>query len=208
MDGRLNINEWFVENDYLKLKEKPKEVTGFKKLNIDWKSSICWGSGYQGQVYLNVKGREADGCVAKEDYDDMLDQVSNDLKKIPDNNGNKLDTGIVKRKDVYEGSEAKYAPDLFTYIGKMHWAISPNVGFGSCYGYDTALGADDGIHGPQGFFMMSGPDIPKMGEIMPKSKLWSPPQKENSLLDIAPTVLTLLNVPIPDEMEGNSLISS
>jgi len=206
LDGRININEWFVENDYLKLKERPKKPTPLGQLDVKWDESLAWGSGYQGQVFLNVSGREEKGAIEPDDYEDMLDQVVHDLKKIPDKDGKKIDTKIVKRKDVYHGPLAKYAPDLFTYFGKMTWAISPVVGHGSNYSYDTALGADDGVHGPQGFFMMTGPDIPQMGEIRAKPQPWLPPGRELSLLDIAPTILRLMDVEVPEEMEGRALI--
>jgi len=97
-------------------------------LRVKWEESIAWGTGYQGQIFLNVKGREEKGVVEPDEYDNMLDQIINDLKKIPDKDGKKLDTEIVKRKDVYHGPLARFAPDLFTYFGKMHWAISPLVG--------------------------------------------------------------------------------
>lgn len=208
LDGRININEWFVENDYLKLKEKPRKLTSFRDLKINWEESIAWGSGYQGQIFLNVKGKEEKGFVEPDEYDDMLDQLIKDLENIPYKEGKKLDTKIVKRKDVYYGPLAKFAPDLFTYFGKMHWAISPLVGHGSNYSYDTALGSDDGVHGPQGFFMMAGPDIPKMGEIRAKPEPWTPPEKDFSLLDIAPTILHLMGIEVPEEMEGRDLIPS
>ena len=195
LDGRININEWLVENEYLNLLEKPKEPTPFRNLRVKWEESIAWGTGYQGQIFLNVKGREEKGVVEPDEYDNMLDQLINDLKKIPDKDGKKLDTEIVKRKEVYHGPRAKFAPDLFTYFGKMHWAINEMVGYGSNYSYDTPLGQDDGIHGPEGFFMMAGPDIPQMGEL-----------KDLDLIDIAPTVLYLMGIKVPEEMEGRVLI--
>ena len=45
-------------------------------------------------------------------------------------------------------------------------------------------------------FMVAGPNVPRLGEIT----------KESSLLDVAPTFLDILGVPIPSDFEGKSLI--
>jgi len=51
-----------------------------------------------------------------------------------------------------------------------------------------------GGHGPYGFFIMAGKGIPKKGKI-----------EGADLLGIAPTILHLFDIPIPDDMEGKVL---
>jgi predicted AlkP superfamily phosphohydrolase/phosphomutase len=116
---------------------------------------------------------------------------------IPDEKGNTIKgSKITKRKDVYKGAYAHLAPDLFLFIGAGHWGVNERVGYGSIYSYDTLLGQDDGIHGEDCTFMMAGPNVPRSGEI-----------EGGELLDVAPTMLDILGVPIPDDFEGKSLKS-
>jgi predicted AlkP superfamily phosphohydrolase/phosphomutase len=198
LDGRVNINEWLIEKGYMKLKPDSKVDirTPLGKLPIDWSKTVAWGTGYQGQIFLNVKGREKFGIVDPNDYDSTLDEIIEELMDVPDEKGNKIKgTKITKRKDVYKGPYANLAPDLFLFIGAGHWGVNERVGYGSTYSYDTLLGQDDGIHGEDCTFMMAGPSVPHLGEI-----------KGGDLLDIAPTMLDILGVPIPGDFEGKTLI--
>jgi len=72
--------------------------------------------------------------------------------------------------------------------------VNERVGYGSLYSYDTLLGQDDGIHGEDCTYMMAGPNVPHLGEI-----------KGGDLIDIAPTMLDIMGVPIPSDFEGRSL---
>ena len=63
------------------------------------------------------------------------------------------------------------------------------------YSYDTTLGPDDGGHGSEGYFVMAGPGVPPQGKI-----------SELSLIDVAPTVLYLMGLPVPEDMEGRVLV--
>jgi len=200
LDGRININEWLISKGYMVLKEgaeKPTIQTSLAKLPIDWAKTTAWGTGYQGQIYLNVKGREKFGIVDPKDADSTLDQIVKELYQVPDNKGNAIKgSKITMRKDVYSGKYAHLAPDAFLFIGNGNWAINERVGYDSLYSYDTLLGQDDGIHGDDCTFMVAGPNVPRLGEIT----------KESSLLDVAPTFLDILGVPIPSDFEGKSLI--
>ncbi len=201
LDGRLNINEWLIDKGYMKLKPDVKTdihipLTKFLTEMVDWSQTKAWGTGYQGQIFLNMKGREKFGIVDEKDYDTTLDAIYKELYDVPDDKGNKIkDTKITKRKDVYKGTYAHLAPDLFLFIGNGNWAVNERVGYPTMYSYDTLLGKDDGIHGDDCTFMMGGPDIPRLGEL-----------KGGSLLDIAPTMLDIMDVPTPSDFEGKSFI--
>jgi len=194
LDGRINLNEWLIQEGYMRLKTRPKELAPPMQADIDWPQTKAWATGFTGQVYLNVKGREAQGIVDPRDYDKLLDELSERLKAIPDEKGKKLDTKAYKRKDVHFGEWAKFGPDLFICFDSCHWNISELIGYNSIYSYDTPRGPDDGSHGPYGFFVMSGSGIPKEGEV-----------PEADLLDIAPTVLYLFGKSVPPDVEGKVL---
>lgn len=194
LDGRINLNEWLVQEGYMRLNTRPRKLTPLMQADIDWSRTKAWATGFTGQIYLNIKGREPNGLVEPKDYDDMLDELIEKIEKITDEKGNQLDTKVHKRKKIHSGEYAKFGPDLFIYFDRCLWNISELLGYDSIYSYDTPKGPDDAGHGPYGFFSIYGPAIPKLGEL------------SADLLDIAPTVLQLMGVPIPEDMEGKPLI--
>ena len=157
--------------------------------------TLFGATGYTGQLYLNVKGREAQGAVDPADYDKVLDELSERVKAVTSPDGKELDTRTFKRKEIHHGRYAQYGPDLFIYFDNCRWNIDEQLGHDSVYSYDTTLGPDDGGHGPEGYFVMAGPGVPPRGEI-----------RELSLLDVAPTVLYLMGLPVPEDMEGRVLV--
>lgn len=196
LDGRVCLNDWLVEEGYMKLKEPITELTPLRKAvdKIDWANTMAFATGYTGQLYLNVKGREAQGAVDPADYDKVLDELRERLLAVTSPEGKKLDTTVFKRDDIHHGKYAQFGPDLFVFFDDCRWNIDEQLGHDSLYSYDTTKGPDDGGHGPEGFFAMAGPGVPQLGEL-----------KNFSLVDVAPTVLRLMGEKIPEDMEGRPL---
>jgi predicted AlkP superfamily phosphohydrolase/phosphomutase len=194
LDGRINLNEWLIKEGYMKLRKRPERPTSLMQVDIDWSQTKAWATGFTGQLYLNVKGRESQGIVDSQDYERLLDELAEKLKAITDEKGESLDTKVYRRKDIHSGEYAKFGPDLFVYFDNCYWNISELIGYDSIYSYDTPKGPDDGGHGPFGFFAMAGKGVPKRGKV-----------SDADLLDIAPTVLHLFGVTIPQDMEGKVL---
>jgi len=194
LDGRINLNEWLIKEGYMKLRKRPEGLASLMQTDIDWSQTKAWATGFTGQLYLNLKGRESQGIVDSQDYERLLDELAEKLKAITDEKGERLDTKVYKRKDIHSGEYAKFGPDLFVYFDNCYWNISELIGYDSIYSYDTPKGPDDGGHGPFGFFAMAGKGVPKRGKV-----------SDADLLDIAPTVLHLFGVPIPQDMEGKVL---
>ena len=194
LDGRINLNEWLIKEGYMKLRKRPERPTSLMQVDIDWSQTKAWATGFTGQLYLNVKGRESQGIVDSQDYERLLGELAEKLKAITDEKGESLDTKVYRRKDIHSGEYAKFGPDLFVYFDNCYWNISELIGYDSIYSYDTPKGPDDGGHGPFGFFAMAGKGVPKRGEV-----------SDADLLDIAPTVLHLFGVTIPQDMEGKVL---
>lgn len=196
LDGRININDWLAEQGYFALKSTPDRPVPLKKADVDWENTIAYGTGYTGQLYLNLKGREAHGAVDPKDYDQVLDEIAAKIEAIPGPKGNKLQTKVIRRKDVYSGPHAQYAPDLFLFLDNLNWNVSEAIGHDSVYSYDTALGEDDGGHGSHGILAMAGAGVPKKGRL-----------EELRLFDVAPTVLKLFDLPVPEDLDGKPLVS-
>ena len=188
---RVNVTDWLIKEGYMVLKEPIKGKTPFNLAMVDWNKTKAFAIGaYEAQVYLNLKGREPEGIVEKEEYDNLLQEMAEKLKKIPGDRGEELDTNIIYKKKDYDGKFIEDAPDMIVYFDKMEYGCNSTlIGNDTLWSPNTAKGSDDATHSEQGIFIMAdGKSKGNLGAI--------------SYLDIAPTVLNLLKVEIPQDMKG------
>jgi predicted AlkP superfamily phosphohydrolase/phosphomutase len=191
MEGSICINEWLIQEGYLVLHEKPVTPTPFAKLNVDWPKTRAWGDGgYYSRIFLNVRGREPQGLVDQVEYEDLRRELCDRIEAIPGPDGNSIGTRVLRPEDLYKFRNG-VAPDLMVYFGDLAWRSAGTVGRNSIYTFENDTGPDDANHGQHGIFIVR-PTVPKSGEKL----------QGLEIQDIAPTVLRILDVPIPDDMEG------
>jgi len=192
MDGGICVNEWLIKEGYLKLHEYPSTLTPLEKVEIDWNKTIAWGEGgYYARIFINTKGREPEGIVPPEDYEKVRDELAHKLETLGDENGNPIGTRAFKPQDIYPICNG-IPPDLIVYFGDLDWRSVGSVGLKSIHTFENDTGPDDANHAQNGMFIM------RKVSISPSA------YKPISLhiTDCAPTILSLLDVPIPDDMEG------
>src|SRR5205823_845079 len=66
LDGRVYLNRWLIQNGYLSLEERPDGPLPMRSARVNWTRTQAWATGYGGQIYVNVRGREPLGCVPRE----------------------------------------------------------------------------------------------------------------------------------------------
>ena len=196
LDGRINLNEWLIEEGYLTLREYPQELTEFKDLQVDWSKTKVWSVGYNGAVYLNLKERDSEGVVEASQYNEILEELIAKLSQLSDDNGNAMDALIYKREDIHKGPNAKYGPDLIAFFNNGHWKTNEIVGSNGLHSFGTPHGPDDATDGLYGYFCLVGPDVPPEGQ-----------KQDASIMDIAPTVCCILKEPMFKKLEGKSLVT-
>src|SRR5262249_16617781 len=77
------FNHSLIREGYLVLKAYPDKPTSLDKLSVDWSRTSAWGDGgYYGRLFLNVRGREPEGIVARGDYDRVLDELRARIERI------------------------------------------------------------------------------------------------------------------------------
>jgi predicted AlkP superfamily phosphohydrolase/phosphomutase len=197
LQGRINLNEWLMKEGYMSLLEQPQRPTSFKDVEVDWFRTKCWSTGYTGKLYLNMKGREPQGTVDPKDYDKFLGELTAKLKGIADKGGKPLNTQVWQPGDICFGPYVSYGPDLLVDFDEGRLGTSELVGHDQerIYSFDTAKDCHDVAYGLCGYFVITGPGIPEGKEL-----------KGVSLLNIAPTVLDVLDIPTPRNMERPSIL--
>lgn len=191
MEGGICINEWLIREGYLTLQETPKEITPFAKTKVDWARTRAWGEGgYYGRLYLNVKGREPEGVIHPDAYEEVRDELIARIEAIRDENGRLLGSRVMKPQGMYK-SVGGIPPDLLVYFGDLGWRSVGSLGHHSVYTYENDTGPDDANHDHHGIFIMRDPSRSLAGS-----------RDGLQLMDVAPTVLDRFGMAVPKDMQG------
>lgn len=188
---QVNINSWLVKEGYIKTKGNKEDLL-FKF--VDWNSTKAYSVGFT-SLYINLKDREKLGIIKKEEYEKLVDEIINKLKNLQDN-GQFVFTNLYKGREIYKGEYSSMAPDIV-------------IGFSQGYrmSWKNAIGAlDSNIisnnNGKwQGDHLIDRSHVP--GVLFTNFKI---NKKNPNIKDIAPTILKICDVKIPESMEGQSLI--
>ncbi|MGH3051259.1 MAG: alkaline phosphatase family protein, partial [Gaiellaceae bacterium] len=192
--GGIRVNEWLRREGLLATAAEPDGVTTPRELGIDWSRTTAWGEGgYYARVFLNVEGREPEGTVPAADYERVRDDLARRLEAIPDENGKPIGTRAYKPEELYESVEG-VAPDLVVIFGDLLWrSVGTIGGEEGIHTFENDTGPDDANHAQDGMWIAAGAGV------------GAHRTRDAHLLDIAPTVLELLGLPVPGEMRGTSL---
>lgn len=190
MYGGICINDWLIQEGYLKLKTKPSGITRFKDVDIDWNNTVAWGEGgYYGRLFINVKGRDPQGIVTQEQYPKLRKEIKDKLEAMNDQNGKILNTKAYYPEEIYEKVNG-FAPDLTVIFGDLYWRSVGSVGNNSIYTFENDTGPDDANHNWYGSFVLAGSGIKAKGDI-----------GVVEIRTIGPTILKLLDLPIPETVK-------
>lgn len=195
----LHVNSWLAKEGFMALKVPPSDSdeSGDPLFqNVDWSGTKAYFFGFN-QIFLNLKGREAKGIVTKEQAGDLLAKIKEGLLGLRDGNGTPVVSEVFLGKDIYSGSKIDMAPDL---------VIGFHPGFRASW--QSALGAAPGgdILAPN-LKKWTGDHLIDPAAV-PGSLFCTLPLKPDSptILDIAPTALSILGVSAPEHFEGKSLL--
>jgi predicted AlkP superfamily phosphohydrolase/phosphomutase len=191
----VNLNQWLLREGYLTLKAGADGSAEWLR-DVDWSRTRAYALGLTG-MFLNLEGREAQGIVTPGAEAAALKQeIAARLRGLRDEEKSAIGVNeAFDTAEIYEGPYLENAPDLI---------IGYNAGYR--ISWDCASG------------MVSGPVFED------NSKPWSGDHcidprlvpgvffcnrkvdaAEPSLIDIAPTALTLFGIEPPPYMDGQPL---
>ncbi|HJR58483.1 MAG TPA: alkaline phosphatase family protein [Vicinamibacterales bacterium] len=201
----VNLNTWLVQQGYMVVQG---QQPGEKKLedlfgggefweNVDWSRTRAYAMGL-GQIYFNLRGREAKGIVSPgAESKQLAEELRAKLLTMADPvDGSRIIRNVYLRDDVYSGE----------FIGN---AAELQVGMEDGYrvSWQTTLGGSppgivydnmkkwSGDHGGYDFATTAG--------VLITSRPIN--TKAPSIMDIAPTVLKYFGLPVPGYIDGRPL---
>ena len=196
MQGGFCFNEWLISEGYLTLATQPTGKTPIAAADIDWTRTVAWGDGgYYGRLFMNVAGREPQGIVPPERYEEVRQELIDKLAAVPDHTGAPLETKAHRPQELYDRVEG-VAPDLIVYFGDLRWRSVGSVGMGSWYTFENDTGPDDANHAFDGVIIARSPEF-AAGRSLEGAKL----------LDIGPTVLDMFDLQPVAGVEGRSMLT-
>jgi predicted AlkP superfamily phosphohydrolase/phosphomutase len=175
---------------------------------IDWSRTLAFSEElpYLQNIWINVKGQEPFGIVEPgRQYDDVVARLRERLLAWVDPlSGEKVVAEVHHREALYVGPYANRAPDLlvvthtpdgYAYQGKSSRQAAESGALvrlrADAPGSLKFYAAKSGSHRDFGIFLAQGPHL-ATGRTIQGARL----------MDIAPTILYLLDQPIPADMDG------
>jgi predicted AlkP superfamily phosphohydrolase/phosphomutase len=174
------------------LRLKRELATGYE--NIDWENTrVCARTG-MGALYVNLCGRQVQGCVPAEEYDSLREEVIHRLITLTDDSGQSVFGDVVRCESVYPGARNAYdPPDLVCTPAR--WADHLVTGHATDPTVRPIPVAHDyGTHTPYGILAMAGPGVAS-GTTLGAAQI----------VDVVPSILGAWGLPIPAGVDGRVL---
>jgi predicted AlkP superfamily phosphohydrolase/phosphomutase len=189
----IDLNRWLEENGYLKLKEGGR---GQKYLaGVDWSQTKAYCLGLAG-IWLNVRGREAQGIVEPTDAAALRQEIIGKLGGLRDEQAGEVAiTRVFDAHQIYRGPYSQAAPDLI---------IGYNRGYRVCW--EAAIGQPTDTLFHDNTKAWSGDHCidPKLvpGIFFCNRRIGT---EQPHLTDLGATVLDMFGVRTPSHMDGRPL---
>jgi predicted AlkP superfamily phosphohydrolase/phosphomutase len=195
----FDTNTWLWQNGLLAFtdSQKPADQQGNGFANVDWSKTYAYAVGLGG-IYLNLKGREHDGILAEgAEADRVRTAIQEGLAEYPDRETHRAAIrSVSRREELYSGAYVKDAPDLLVNFHpgfRVSWQSALGGFAESLLQDNTRRWSGDHIVDPE-----SVPGILFANRTLRHNYA--------RIVDMAPTILEHLGVPVPSTMEGVSLL--
>jgi len=169
LENEVHCNAWLEENGWLDFEDDDHEELG------DISEDTTAYSLIPGRFYINLEGREPRGSVPEEDYEEVRQELKEELEALEGPHGPVADR-VVETEDAFRGDHDDIAPDL---------VVIPNHGYdlkAGFKGHDDVFGKGprNGMHSFDNACLFVDDADATI--------------KEADLFDITPTLLDLLDI--------------
>lgn len=177
----------------------PEKVSKNKYItltHLDMTKTKVFTVGGYGHLIINLKGRQPSGVVEPgQEYDELCQQLIKSLKELRDPaNGDRVIENAQMRDDVYSEYQEK-TPDIIISWARGYYHIGERelqfLGLNIPKNQLFTPHRWSGNHRPDGIFVLSGHNVQQASEM-----------QGARIIDLAPTLLSLLGVGIPTDMDG------
>jgi predicted AlkP superfamily phosphohydrolase/phosphomutase len=137
-------------------------------------------------VYINDSERFVDGVVDPQDAISLREEIIEKLERLRDPAGREVFARVWRKEDLYWGEHLRSAPDILLeshlFVSFLLRSVEP---------FEPGT---ENYHSPEGVFLAWGPDITAAAPI-----------NNARITDLAPTILHVMDLPVPEDMDGSVL---
>ena len=169
LDYDVDCNVWLHQQGWLSFQENPSELADIADETQAYSLS-------PGRFYINKEGREPRGSVPEEEFERVRQELAADIESMEDPDGESVIKRVVTHEDAFRGAHTEIAPDLVAI---------PEEGFDLKAGFDpdTGMFSDsprNGMHTFDNTTLLIDDESARLDD--------------TDLYDIAPTILSLLDI--------------
>lgn len=169
---------------------------------VDWERTLAYNID-EGRIYLNLRGREPSGCVTPgPESVKLLEEIKAGLLELVDpQTGKRAVENVYLAEELYEGPAVNRAPDLILSCEGLGYQIKPRPPgahgqvFGSTNRWPGMTLEHSANHRVEGILLATGPSVKRGARL-----------RSARIIDLAPTILYSLGLPIPGPMDGQVLL--
>jgi predicted AlkP superfamily phosphohydrolase/phosphomutase len=181
------VNRWLLDQGWLKLRNVPPDRA--KGLDEIDPSSVAYSLD-PGRVFVRLRGREKEGCVAAgAEYEGIRDEIARAALQFRDEeSGAPFFQAVYRREELYHGPYLEQAADLI---------LAPHDGYdpkGLLYKETLTYKGDELV----GMHTYDDAMLYVRGHTLAPRRF--------SVLNVMPTILDLMGVPQPPHLDGESLL--
>lgn len=186
--GMSQVPDWSVPVVRRRELSAPEEV--------DWSRTRAYATAVG--INVNLKGREPHGIVTPEEYESVRSSIREKLLGLTDpETGEKIVARVHRKEEIYSGPCMDDAHDLVYVFANPHYlakkCLFPGAVFEPIMPQELCT-AQHINHASKGIFLAKGEDF--------RSGIRC---DDVNILDIVPTILHLLRVPVPRDLDGTIL---
>lgn len=192
MLGGVAIND-FLRNEGFLDADVPERPCTLAEARVRFPSTRAFAEGgYYARVYLNVRGREPEGCVEPRDVARTLEALEARLRAMPGPDGAPMHVRIDRPDAVYRAVRGR-PPDLLVYFDDLDRRALGTLGHPALHVPVNDRGPDACNHDWDGMIVAAGPDVPRAGRM-----------DGMEIVDVAPLALELMGEKSPSDLTGRS----
>jgi len=170
LDYEVHYNAWLQQNGWLSFEDDDHD--SLADIAEDSRAYAF----IPGRFYINLEGREPRGSVAESEYESVRNELKADLEAMEGPDGGKVADRVVTKEEAFRGAHDDIAPDL---------VVVPNHGYDLKAGFKHTedvftTGPRNGMHSFDNACLFVDDEDVQIGDA--------------DLLDLAPTILDLMNV--------------